>query len=277
MTSAFSVRSERRVFEGTQGFYEHPSVACAGPMRFGVFLPKRAATARVPALYFLAGLECTEETFAIKAGAQRVANELGLAIVTSDTSPRAARFPGDDASWDFGQGAGFYVDATEQPWAGAYRMETWVTQELRAVVEASFPVRDDVRGIFGHSMGGHGALTLALRHPALYRSVSAFAPIAAPSRVPWGTKAFTHFFGAASPAWAAHDAVALLESGKAFPTKPLVDQGTADKFLAEQLRPELLGDAVTLRLREGYDHSYWFVQSFVEDHLRHHAQVLSAS
>ena len=271
-SAGLTVRSERRVFEGTQGFYEHDSAACAGPMRFGVFMPK--SKVRVPALYFLAGLECSEETFAIKAGAQRIAQELGVAIVTSDTSPRQARFPGDDTSWDFGQGAGYYVDATEAPWSSAYRMETYVTQELRTLVEQQFSVRDDVRGLFGHSMGGHGALSLALRHPALFRSVSAFAPIAAPSKAPWGQKAFTHFFGAAQAHWMEHDTVELLKT-RQFATKPLVDQGSGDKFLTEQLRPALLGDAVTLRMHEGYDHGYFFVQTFVEDHLRHHARVLS--
>ncbi len=280
--SALVTRSTRKTFGGTQTFYEYPSLACGGPMRFGVFLPPQAAQGKVPAVYVLAGLECNEETFAIKAGAQRVAAELGLAIVTGDTSPRSARFPGDDASWDFGQSAGFYLDATAAPWSAAYRMETYYTEELIGVVEAHLPVSDARRGITGHSMGGHGALTLALRHPDLYASCSAFAPIVAPSQVPWGTKAFTHFLGADRAAWAEHDATALV-ARRPFPGVLRIDQGTADKFLAEQLRPELFeaackaaGQPLELHLRDGYDHSYYFVASFVEAHLRHHAAVLLA-
>jgi S-formylglutathione hydrolase len=279
---AHTVRSEHRAFGGVQGFYEHASEACAGPMRFSVYLPPGATKGKeVPALYYLAGLTCTEETFMAKAGAQRVASELGLALVTCDTSPRTARFPGDDAAWDFGQGAGFYLDATQAPWSSAYRMETYVTQELQAAVEAGFPVRRDVRGLFGHSMGGHGALTLALRHPGAYQSVSAFAPIVAPSQVPWGQKAFTGYLGEDRAKWAEHDAVALLERGARLPGTLLVDQGTADKFLERELRPELLeaacqkaGQSLQLRRHAGYDHGYYFIATLVDDHLRHHAKVL---
>lgn len=279
-----TVRSEQRCFEGVQGFYEHASEACAGPMRFSVYLPPAAVQQgeRVPALWFLAGLTCTEETFMTKAGAQRLAAELGLALVAPDTSPRQARFPGDDADWDFGQGAGFYVDATRAPWASAYRMKTYVTRELRALVEAHFPIRSDCRGLFGHSMGGHGALTLGLSLPGEYQSVSAFAPIVAPSQVPWGQKAFAGYLESEAE-WAQYDAVELLEGGKRFDGTLLVDQGTADKFLGRELRPELLrsacakaGQKLELRLREGYDHSYYFIQTFVADHLRHHAEVLHA-
>jgi S-formylglutathione hydrolase len=283
MSSAASlqIRSEQRAFGGLQGFYEHASAACGGPMRFAVYQPPAALRgARVPVLYYLAGLTCTEETFVIKAGAQRVAAELGVAIVTCDTSPRAARHPGDDASWDFGQGAGFYVDATEAPWASTYRMHAYVTEELRALVEARFPLDGARRGIFGHSMGGHGALVLALRHPELYRSVSAFAPIVAPSQVPWGEKAFTGYLGVDRAAWQAWDATALLATAR-LPGTPLVDQGLADKFLERELRPELLeaacarvGQPLRLRRHEGYDHSYYFIATFVEDHLRHHAEAL---
>lgn len=280
---AITLRSEHRAFGGMQGFYEHESVECVGPMRFSVYLPPRAlADEEVPAVYFLAGLTCTEETFMIKAGAQRVASALGLALVTCDTSPRAARFTGDADDWDFGQGAGFYVDAVERPWSSAYRMYSYVTRELRTLVESSFPIRDDVRGICGHSMGGHGALTIALREPHLYQSVSAFAPIVAPSQVPWGQKAFSRYLGDDRTLWAAHDTVELLKS-RSHASTLLVDQGTADKFLAEQLRPELLrtacdvsGQALALRLREGYDHSYHFVMSFIEEHLIHHAHILTA-
>ena len=276
-----ATRSVHRCFGGEQGFYEHASAACAGQMRFGVYLPPAAlAGARVPALYYLAGLTCTEETFAIKAGAQRVAAELGLALVTCDTSPRAARFPGDDERWDFGQGAGFYLDATEAPWSSAYRMRTYVTEELRAEIEASFPVRTDRRGIFGHSMGGHGALVLALTTD-LYASCSALAPICAASEVPWGELAFSRYLGADRSAWRAHDASALLEDGRRFAGTLLVDQGLADKFLERELRPERLeaaaaraGQALELRRHAGYDHSYYFIATVVEDHLRHHARQL---
>jgi len=273
-------RSEQRCFGGTQGFYELASAACGGPMRFGVFVP--AGAARAPVLYYLPGLTCTEETFFAKAGAQRVAAELGLVLVSCDTSPRHARYPGDDASWDFGQGAGFYVDATQAPWAASYRMETFVTRELREVIAARFPTGERA-GITGHSMGGHGALTLALRHPDLYQSVSALAPIVAPSQVPWGTKAFAGYLGDDRAAWAEHDACELVRAGKRWPATALVDQGMADKFLERELRPDLLADAAAhagleleLRHHAGYDHSYYFVATMIEDHLRHHAGVLTA-
>jgi S-formylglutathione hydrolase len=276
-------RSEHRVFDGRQGFYEHDSAACAGPMRFAVYLPPAAlAGARVPAVYCLAGLTCTEDTFLIKAGAQRVAAALGLALVACDTSPRATRFPGDDEAWDFGIGAGFYLDATQAPWSAAYRMHRYVTAELPALVEREFPVAADRRGILGHSMGGHGALVLALRNPDRYRSVSAFAPISAPTRVPWGEKAFTRYLGPDRADWAEWDACELV-ARRRFPGTILVDQGTKDQFLDVQLKPELLraacaaaGQPLELRLREGYDHSYWFIETFVEDHLRHHARALGA-
>jgi S-formylglutathione hydrolase len=266
------IRSEQKCFGGTQGFYEHES--SIGPTRFSVFLPP---VKDPPVLYFLAGLSCTEETFVSKAGAQRVASQLGLALVTCDTSPRASRFVGDDEHWDFGLGAGFYVDATQAPWSAAYRMYSYVTEELPRVVESEFPVAKQ-RGIFGHSMGGHGALMIALRNPQRYSSVSAFAPIVAPSQVPWGQKAFSRYLGDAG--WADYDTVALLQTRR-FPGTLYVDQGTADKFLERELRPELLeaacaaaGQPLSLSRREGYDHSYYFIASFVEDHLRHHAALL---
>ena len=280
--TAFTVRSEHACFAGRTGFYEHASEACAGPMRFAVHLPPAALAGRpVPAVYFLAGLGCTEETFLAKAGAQRWAGELGLALVTCDTSPRSARFAGDEDAWDFGQGAGFYLDATRAPWSSAYRMRTYVTRELREVVEGGFPIRPDVRGIFGHSMGGHGALTIALTSPGEYQSASALAPIAAPSQVPWGQKAVSGFL-ADRASWAAHDAVELLRTRR-FEGALLVDQGLADKFLDRELRPELLeaacaraGQELTLRRHPGYDHGYYFVATFCGDHLRHHAAALGA-
>jgi S-formylglutathione hydrolase len=273
--------SERRCFGGVQGFYRHDSAVTGGPMRIGVFVPDGAERYRRPALYYLAGLTCTEETFAIKAGAQRAAAAHGLVLVTCDTSPRAARYPGDDADEDFGLGAGFYVDATEAPWRASYRMDSYVTRELPAVVEASFPVLPDARGLFGHSMGGHGALALALRNPGRYRSVSAFAPIVAPSRVPWGRKAFTGYLGTDEATWAAYDACALVRA-RPLPIPLLVDQGTADKFLDVQLKPELFeaacaeaGQSLKLRRHAGYDHSYYFIASFVDEHVAHHARAFA--
>lgn len=276
-------RSEHACFGGTQGFYTHASQQTGTPMRFAVYQPPQARTGKVPALYYLAGLTCTEETFPIKAGAQQLAAELGLMLVAPDTSPRSTGIESATRDWDFGEGAGFYLDASEAPWNKHWQMERYITQELRALVLSNFAAQPDRVGIFGHSMGGHGALTLALRHPDLYRSVSAFAPICAPSACPWGVKAFTGYLGADRARWAEHDAVALIEGGARLPPL-LIDQGLADKFLADgQLLPERLeqacaaaGQPLTLRRHEGYDHGYWFVSTFMADHLRHHAQHLSA-
>jgi S-formylglutathione hydrolase len=280
MSKPFETLSEHRCFGGVQGFYRHTSTEIGLPMRFGVFLPPQAEHGSVPVLFYLAGLTCTEETFAIKAGAQRVAAELGLAIVTPDTSPRDTGIDGASAAWDFGHGAGFYLDATQAPWSRHFRMESWVTRELRKLVLSGFALDPSRMGIFGHSMGGHGALTLALRHPELYRSVSAFAPIAAPTQCPWGEKAFSGYLGDDRSAWAGHDATALIQSGHRVPPL-LIDQGMADQFLAGQLHPHLLeqaceagGQPLTLRRHAGYDHGYYFIASFVEDHLRHHAAQL---
>lgn len=279
---ALETLSEHRCFGGVQGYYRHASAVIGLPMKFGVFVPPQAAQGPVPVLFFLAGLTCTEETFAIKAGAQRVAAELGLMLVTPDTSPRDTGIEGASAAWDFGHGAGFYLDASQAPWAKHFRMESWITQELRECVLSSFAVRADRVGVFGHSMGGHGALTLALRHPALFQSVSAFAPIAAPTQCPWGEKAFTGYLGDDRAAWAEHDATELVKAGRKVPPL-LIDQGLADNFLAAQLHPHLFeaacqqaGQALTLRRHEGYDHGYFFIATFVEDHLRHHAQTLAA-
>jgi S-formylglutathione hydrolase len=272
--------SEHACWGGVQGFYAHESATCAGRMKFGVFLPPQARAGKVPALIYLAGLTCTEETFAIKAGAQRVAAELGLALVTPDTSPRAVALPGDRDAWDFGQGAGFYVDATQAPWAQSYRMFSYVTAELPAVVEQRFALARDRRGIFGHSMGGHGALVCALKRPDRFKTVSALAPICAPSEVPWGEKAFAGYLGPDRAAWRDWDASALVQR-KPFPGTILIDQGLADQFLAVQLKPGFFeaacaasGQALTLRRHAGYDHGYYFIQSFVADHLKHHAAGL---
>jgi S-formylglutathione hydrolase len=263
-------------FGGTQGFYRHVSTACAGPMRFAVYVPPHAVGAKLPAVLALAGLTCTEETFAIKAGAQRVASELGLILVMPDTSPREPVLPGDREAWDFGQGAGFYVDATQAPWKAHYGMFSYVVDELPDLVAAEFPVDPARIGVMGHSMGGHGALVAALRRPDRFRSCSAFAPIAAPTQCPWGHKAFAGYLGPDRTAWAAYDACELMRA-KPFAREILVDQGLADKFLAEQLRPDLLeeaakasGQQITLRRHAGYDHGYFFIQSFVADHLAHH-------
>ena len=265
------VVSEHASFGGVQQFCVHDSRECATEMRFSVYRPPRPRAV----LYYLAGLTCTEETFPAKAGAQRVASELGLVLVAPDTSPRKARLPGDDASWDFGLGAGFYVDATEPPWSSHYRMYSYVTRELPGVIGFSGP-----QGIFGHSMGGHGALVIALRNPDRYRSVSAFAPIAAPSQCPWGEKAFGGYLGQDRQRWLEYDASELAKRRR-YPGAIRVDQGTADKFLTAQLKPEKLSEAcaasgtrLELRMREGYDHSYYFIATFMEEHLRHHAAIL---
>ena len=274
---------EHRCFDGVQRIYRHDSQTIGLPMRFSVFLPKTASSQKVPALFYLAGLTCTEETFPIKAGAQRYAAEHGLALIAPDTSPRGADIPGEKDSWDFGVGAGFYVDATREPWAQRYRMYSYVTQELREKVIAELPVREDRIGIFGHSMGGHGALVLALRNPDLYKSVSAFAPIAAPSQCPWGVKALSGYLGADRDAWKQYDASELIKGDvvSRFEGGILIDQGLSDQFLAEQLHPEILernaraaGHTVALRRHEGYDHGYFFISTFMADHIAHHARTL---
>jgi S-formylglutathione hydrolase len=273
--------SEYACFGGTQSFYEHDSNVIGLPMRFGVYKPPQAQHRAVPTLIYLAGLTCNEETFAIKAGAQRMAAQLGLAIVTPDTSPRGANIANESDTWDFGVGAGFYLDATEQPWAKHWQMKRYITQELHSLLLNQFEVDASQVGIFGHSMGGHGALTLALNHPDLYRSVSAFAPVAAPSQCPWGVKAFTGYLGADTALWAPYDATELVKRG-ARTSHILIDQGTGDKFLADQLHPHLFeqackeaGQPLTLRLQHGYDHGYYFIASFMANHLRHHAKQYS--
>ena len=274
--------SSHACFGGVQHFVRHESSECAGPMRVAVYEPPQAKHGRVPVLYYLAGLTCTEETFTIKAGAQRLAAQHGLMLVAPDTSPRGPRLPGDDASWDFGLAASFYVDATRAPWSAHYRMYSYVTRELPDLVASHFAADTTRASIMGHSMGGHGALVCALRNPGRYRSVSAFAPVCAPSQVPWGQKAFAGYLGEDRAAWLEYDAAALIER-QPRSDEILVDQGTADKFLAEQLRPELLeaacaksGQPLRLRRQPGYDHSYWFIQTFMPDHVAWHAAALAA-
>ena len=289
MSERLKVRSEHLCFAGTQRYYEHASTELGLPMRFSVFLPPQAALGSVPAVLYLAGLTCNEETFMIKAGAQRCAAELGLALICPDTSPRGSEpssLEGATQSWDFGIGAGFYLDATQAPWSRYWRMESYLTAELLPLLVAELPIDGDRMGIFGHSMGGHGALSLALKHPRRFRSLSAFAPICAPSQCPWGEKAFSGYLGADRSTWAAHDASALMQTYKTapYPEGILIDQGLADQFLAEQLHPHLFEAACAaanqpLRLRRhaGYDHGYYFIATFVEDHLKHHAARLAAS
>ena len=270
-----------KCFEGSQEIHSHQSSETGTKMRFGLFLPPQAKQGKVPLLVWLSGLTCTEENFITKAGAQRVASELGLAILAPDTSPRGLGYAGEDDAYDFGSGAGFYVDATQAPWKKGYRMYSYLLEELLPLVAANFPVRDDKVGISGHSMGGHGALTIALKNPARFKSVSAFSPIVAPSQVPWGEKALTGYLGPDRKTWAEYDATALLASRGWKGPKILIDQGLADNFLKEQLRPELFqaacekaGVPLELNLREGYDHSYYFISTFIENHLRYHRQQL---
>ncbi|HEY0411619.1 MAG TPA: S-formylglutathione hydrolase [Allosphingosinicella sp.] len=273
--------STAKSFGGTQGVYRHASRETGTEMTFAVYLPPQAETgARLPVLWFLSGLTCTHANVVEKGGYQRVCAELGLIFVAPDTSPRGPHVA-DAPDYDFGQGAGFYVDATEAPFAENYRMYSYINAELPALIEEHFPADPARRSITGHSMGGHGALTLALRDPGRYRSVSAFAPIVVPSQVPWGEKALGRYLGPDRAAWRKHDSVALIEDGARVP-EILVDQGTCDSFLKQELKPERLeaacrdaGIALTLRHQEGYDHSYYFVATFMEDHLRWHAARLA--
>lgn len=251
-------------------------------MKFAVYQPPQVKTEPVPVLYFLSGLTCTEENFITKAGAQQFAAKYGVMLVAPDTSPRNTGIPGEDDDWDFGTGAGFYVDATQEPWNQHYRMYSYITEELPALIAENFPVKRDRQGIFGHSMGGHGALVCALRNRDRYQSVSAFSPIVAPMRCPWGQKAFTNYLGADQDAWRAYDASELVLTAN-WNRPILIDQGTADSFLENQLKPHLfeqacekVGQPLTLRMQDGYDHSYYFITTFIEDHIRHHAEALWA-
>jgi len=274
------VIARHQLFGGTLKRVTHVSEVCNCDMTFAIFLPPQARDGAVPVLYWLSGLTCTDENFMQKAGAQRLAAELGMAIVAPDTSPRGTDLPGEDDSYDLGSGAGFYVNATQAPWSRHYRMYDYVTSEMPSLVESEFPVTG-VRGISGHSMGGHGALVCYFRNPGLYSSVSAFAPICNPSNCAWGQKAFTTYLGEDRDAWQAYDAANLI--GDAEEKLPLlIDQGTEDDFLSDQLKPGALEQAaiashypLDLRYQEGYDHSYFFIASFIDDHLRHHAEGMS--
>lgn len=279
MAAALKLINQVACFEGTVGFYQHVSESCQGEMKFAVYLPPQAKTASVPVLYFLSGLTCTEENFMVKAGAQQFAAKYGLMLVVPDTSPRNSGVVGEETEWDLGTGAGFYVDATEFPWCDHYQMYRYVTHELPAIIQANFPALPDRQGIFGHSMGGHGALICALKNPQQYRSVSAFAPIVAPTQCAWGRKAFGAYLGADQAAWKAYDATELVRSNP-LNAPILIDQGTIDPFL-DQLLPHLfqqacaeVGQTLILRMQPGYDHSYYFIATFIEDHLKHHAERL---
>jgi S-formylglutathione hydrolase len=283
-SSTLQLRSASACFGGRVEFYTHASRCCQCNMNFAVFVPPQAQEPRSPVLYFLSGLTCTEENFITKAGAQRVAAELGLILVAPDTSPRGDRVPDEPSKWDFGQGAGFYVDAVLEPWLLHFQMYSYITQELPALVQQHFPVAQDkqgpIQGIFGHSMGGHGALVCALRNPQQYRSVSALAPIVAPTQCPWGQQAFSGYLGGDRQLWANYDATELVQH-RPLPYPILIDQGLEDPFLAPQLKLELFeaacqsaGQVLLARHQGGYDHSYYFIASFIEDHLRHHARTL---
>ncbi len=274
---------QNRSFDGIQAVYRHESAATGTDMEFAVFTPPQARESSRPVLTYLSGLTCTWANVTEKGGAQRYAAEHGLILVCPDTSPRGTELPGEHDSYDFGSGAGFYVDATEPPWSRHYRMYAYITEELPALIAANFPADMNRQGIFGHSMGGHGALTIAFRNPGRYRSVSAFSPIVAPSKVPWGRKAFRGYLGDDEARWLDHDACALL-AGAGWDTPILVDQGLADEFLDEQLKPELFeractdaGVSLTLRRHPGYDHSYYFISTFMGDHIAHHAGLLEST
>ncbi len=277
--SALKTISENRAFGGVQGVYSHASAETGTDMTFAVFVPEHRDGAKLPLLWYLSGLTCTHANVMDKGEYRRLANELRLIVVCPDTSPRGDEVPDDD-SYDMGQGAGFYVDATEEPWATNFRMRSYIEQELPALVAKEFPADMQRQSIFGHSMGGHGALTIALRNPDRFKSVSAFAPIVSPSLCPWGHKALGGYLGADRTAWREYDACALIEDGARI-ADILVDQGTADQFLEEQLKPDLLVAAceraaipLTLNMREGYDHSYFTISTFMDDHLRWHAERL---
>ncbi len=286
--SSLQTKSQQACYGGTIGFYSHPANTCDCDMKFAVYLPPQAQTTPLPVLYFLAGLTCTEETFIIKSGALQFAAQYGIILVAPDTSPRGKGIPDDPDAWDMGKGAGFYLNATQSPWAKNYQMYAYITEELPALIAAHFPVNPDRQGIFGHSMGGHGALVCALRNPDKFKSVSAFAPIAAPSQCAWGEKALTQYLGDDRATWQHYDATALMTkmtvAKSTFSSPILIDQGTADDFLVNQLKPELFeiaceqaGQELILRRQPDYDHGYYFISTFIGDHIRHHAEILTRS
>ncbi len=284
MISMIETISEHASFGGTQGFYQHSSRLIGLPMKFSVYAPPQAKLGKIPTLLYLAGLTCNEETFPIKAGAQKFAAEHGIMLIAPDTSPRKTGIEGATTDWDFGEGAGFYLDATAAPWSKHFRMESYIVEELRELIIANFAADKDRLGIFGHSMGGHGALTLALRYRErnIFKSVSAFAPIAAPMKCAWGEKAFSHYLGNDKTAWAKHDASMLMREMKTpFPHGILIDQGLGDKFLGAQLHPHefesacrMANQPLTVERHAGYDHGYYFIASFMEKHLAFHAKAL---
>ena len=279
MSTSPKLTSEYKCFDGTVGFYRHQSQTCNGEMRFAIYQPPQARSKQVPVLYYLSGLTCTEENFMIKAGAQRYAAEYGIIIVAPDTSPRNTGIEGENQDLDYGSGASFYVDATEEPWRSHYQMYSYIVQELPTLIAEHFPIQPERQGIFGHSMGGHGALVCALRNPNQYKSVSAFAPIVAPLRSSWVDKAFTKYLGLDRESWRSYDASELVLTAN-YKRPILIDQGSADQYL-DQLLPQVFEQAcdkanqpLTLRLQKGYDHSYYFIASFIADHIRHHAAAL---
>ncbi|MCZ6809570.1 MAG: S-formylglutathione hydrolase [Proteobacteria bacterium] len=277
--------SEHGCFGGKVGFYRHRSSVNSCDMRFAVFVPPQAVNTKVPVLTFLSGLTCTEETFMIKSGAQRIAAELGLMLVSPDTSPRGDEVPDDpDGAYDFGIAAGFYLNATEAPWSANFQMYDYVTKELPEIIFAEFPGDRDRQGVFGHSMGGHGALTIGLRNPDTFRSISAFAPICSPINCPWGQKAFLNYLGADQSSWTEYDATELVKGlGDSRPqNKILIDQGLDDQYLEQELHPHLFEAACTersvdleLRRHEGYDHGYYFISTHMKDQLEHHSSLLA--
>ena len=281
MSETLKLHREYASFGGKVGFYSHQSSACKTEMKFSIYQPPQAKSQPVPILYFLSGLTCTEENFMIKSGAQQFASKYGLMLVVPDTSPRQTGIPGEDETWDLGSGAGFYLNATVEPWKAHYQMYTYVVEELPKLIAENFSVIPEKQGIFGHSMGGHGALICALKNPNIFLSVSAFAPIAAPMRTPWGQKVFSSYLGENQDEWKAYDATELILTSK-YKRPILIDCGTEDQYINDgQLLPDVFSDAcaqvrqpLTLRMQEGYDHSYYFIATFMEDHIRHHAAVL---
>ncbi|WP_169566093.1 S-formylglutathione hydrolase [Sneathiella limimaris] len=278
-----TIVSEQKAFGGTQGVYKHPSRETGCDMEFSVFLPSAAKSQKVPVLYYLSGLTCTQENATTKAGFQKYAELHSIAIVCPDTSPRGLGYAGEDDDYDFGTGAGFYLNATEDPWKNGYRMYAYCVEELPEFIAQNFNIHTDIAGITGHSMGGHGALTIALKNPERYKSVSAFAPIVAPTQVPWGQKIFKGYLGADTSTWSQYDATELIKAGKRFNGNILIDQGDADPFYKDQLKPERFveackdaGQQVNLRIQPGYDHSYYLMATFMEDHIAHHAAILNS-